>query len=410
MGGSLQSLPESKRIRIFDTTLRDGEQAPANGMTPDQKLDMAMRVEALGADCVEAGFPASSPSDFEATRKISRALTSCRFATFSRTRCEDIDLAVEAGGIDNHEVQMVATGSDIHLKYKRGITRYEAVREVSAAVTHAAALGITHISVGIEDASRSEDDLLHELTGTAVSSGATCIILADTTGCMVPHEYGELIAKIRSWVPDSVRVSTHCHDDFGLSLANALAGLEAGADEVQVTLGGIGERAGNTPMEELAAVLSYKSDFYGMHTDIRLKDMYGAYTALREMIALVEPRNKPIFGTYAFGTVAGIHQQGILSNPATYEFVEPSVFGRERSLLIGRHSGRTILRHLLDGLGARLSEAEVDELYRIHVAERKGSDCEDLRVLRSRLRSKFRERGLALAGAPEPALLTDEKI
>ncbi|WP_438493531.1 LeuA family protein [Streptomyces asiaticus] len=394
----------SKRIRIFDTTLRDGEQAPANGMTPVQKLEMALRIEALGADCVEAGFPASSPNDFEATRKISRALTKCRFATFSRTRREDIDLAVEAGGVDNHEVQMVATGSDIHLKHKRGITRREAVQEVSTAVAHAAGLGITHISVGIEDASRSDDELLRHLTETAVAAGATCVILADTTGCMVPQEYGELIAKVRSWVPDAVRVSTHCHDDFGLSLANALAGLEAGADEVQVTLGGIGERAGNTPMEELAAVLLYKGDFYGMHTDIRVEGMYEAYTALRETIALAEPRNKPIFGTYAFGTVAGIHQQGILSNPATYEYVEPSVFGRRRSLLVGRHSGRTILRHLLDGLGAQVTQDEVDDLYRTHIAERPGSDCEDLSVLRRRLASELSARGLELSPVREPAL------
>ncbi|MFE5079697.1 LeuA family protein [Streptomyces mirabilis] len=394
----------SKRVRVFDTTLRDGEQAPANGMTPDQKLEMALRIEALGADCVEAGFPASSPSDFEATRKISRALTKCRFATFSRTRREDIDLAVEAGGTENHEVQMVATGSDIHLKYKRGISRAEAVSEVSTAVTHAAALGITHISVGIEDASRSDDQLLKDLTETAVSSGATCIILADTTGCMVPQEYGELISKIRSWVPDTIRVSTHCHDDFGLSLANALAGLEAGADEVQVTLGGIGERAGNTPLEELAAVLSYKSNFYGMHTDIRLDSMYEAYTALRKMITLAEPRNKPIFGTYAFGTVAGIHQQGILSNPATYEYVEPAVFGRERSLLIGRHSGRSILRHLLEDLGARLTETEIDDLYRRHIAERRGSDCEDLRVLRQQLALELGRREVHLVPGLKPEL------
>ncbi|MFI7246525.1 LeuA family protein [Streptomyces qinglanensis] len=385
----MQDQSTFKRVRVFDTTLRDGEQAPANGMSPEQKLEMALSIEALGVDCVEAGFPASSPSDFEATRRISRSLTRARFATFSRTRREDLDLAVEAGGTDNHEVQMVATGSDIHLKYKRGVTRAEAVAEVSTAVAHAASLGITHISVGIEDASRSDDDLLKSLTETAVSSGATCIILADTTGCMVPQEYGELIGKIRSWVPNSIRVSTHCHDDFGLSLANALAGLEFGADEVQVTLGGIGERAGNTPLEELAAVLAYKSDFYQMHTEIQLSGMYEAYTVLRQMVSLAEPRNKPIFGTYAFGTVAGIHQQGILSNPATYEYVEPSVFGRERSLLVGRHSGRSVLRHLLDGLDARLTEAEVDEIYRRHIAERAGSDCEDLAVLRRRLAAEL---------------------
>jgi 2-isopropylmalate synthase len=292
---------------------------------------------------------------------------------------------VDAGGVDNHEVQMVATGSQVHLDHKRGITRAAAVREVTDTVTFARSLGIEHVSVGIEDASRGDDDLLRALTESALEAGANCIILADTTGCHTPDEYGDLIAKIRSWAPRPIRVSTHCHDDFGLSLANALAGLRAGADEVQVTLGGIGERAGNTPLEELAALLAYKSDLLGMYTDIDLAAMYDAYTALREVIKLEQPRNKPIFGTYAFGTAAGIHQQGILSNPATYEFVEPARFGRERSMLIARHSGRAVLRHLLGQLGTTVDDDRLEELYRVHIAERVGGDCEDIEVVKQRL-------------------------
>jgi 2-isopropylmalate synthase len=379
----------TRRIALFDTTLRDGEQAPGNAMRPEEKLDLALRIAELGVDCVEAGFPASSPSDFEATRLISRNLRGTRFATFSRTSRLDVARAVEAGGVDNHEVQMVATGSRIHLEHKRGITAAAAVAEVTDTVAFARSLGVEHISVGIEDASRGDDDLLHALTESALEAGATCIILADTTGCHLPAEYAELIGKIRSWAPRPVRVSTHCHNDFGLSLANAIAGLEAGADEVQVTLGGIGERAGNTPLEELAAVLAYKSAELGMRADIKLEAMYAAYNRLREIIGLEEPRNKAIFGTYAFGTAAGIHQQGILNNPATYEFVEPSRFGRERSLLIARHSGRTVLRHILDNLGARVTDAELENLYRRHVAERPGGDCEDLSVVQARIAAEL---------------------
>jgi 2-isopropylmalate synthase len=374
-----------RRVALFDTTLRDGEQAPGNAMHPHDKLELARRIAALGVDCVEAGFPASSPSDFEATRLIAAELTGTRFATFSRTSRRDVETAVEAGGIANHEVQMVATGSQIHLDHKRGITRQAAVEEVVDTVTFAKSLGVEHISVGIEDASRGDDELLRTLTESALESGATCIILADTTGCHTPDEYGELIAKIRSWAPPPIRVSTHCHDDFGLSLANALAGLQAGADEVQVTLGGIGERAGNTPLEELAALLAYKTEHLGMYTDIDLAAMYEVYTRLREVIKLEQPRNKPIFGTYAFGTAAGIHQQGILSNPATYEFVEPGRFGRQRSLLIARHSGRRVLRHMLDELGITVDDERLEELYRVHIAERPGGDCEDIEVVKARL-------------------------
>ncbi|NBE54662.1 LeuA family protein [Streptomyces boluensis] len=386
----------SRRISIFDTTLRDGEQAPGNAMNPRQKLDIALRIEALGADFIEAGFPASSPSEFEATRLISRNLTSARFTTFCRAVRADVDTAVRAGGTDRHQVQIMATGSDMHLLHKRGISRQQAVDEVADTVAHAHALGVEAVSVGIEDASRGEDELLRGIALGAVEAGATCFVVADTSGCNLPQEYAALITRFRGWLPDAIRIATHCHNDFGLSLANAVAGIEAGADEVQATLGGIGERAGNTPLEELAALLTYKGEVLGMHTDIDVSAMYEAYTALRRVIGLEEPRNKAIFGTYAFGTAAGIHQQGMLLHPATYEYVEPARFGRERSLLIGRHSGRAVLRHILDELDITVSDTELTELYRTHIAERAGGDCEDISVLKDRLAGQ-------LLGAALPA-------
>ncbi|WP_371478722.1 LeuA family protein [Kitasatospora sp. NBC_00315] len=394
----MDSKPAARRVTIFDTTLRDGEQAPANGMLPHQKLDLALRIEALGVDCVEAGFPASSPSEFEATRLISEALTTSRFATFCRSVRRDVEVAVRAGGTANHEVQLMATGSNLHLEYKRGITRKQCVEEVVDTTRYALSLGVDRVSVGIEDASRSDDELLRAITESAVDAGASRIIIADTSGCTTPDEYGALIAKIRGWAPAEIPISTHCHDDFGLSLVNAVAGLQAGADQVQATLGGIGERAGNTALEELAALLLYKQDALGLYTDIDTAAMYDAYTALRAVIGLEEPRNKPIFGTYAFSTAAGIHQAGMLNNPATYEYVEPARFGRERTLLIGRHSGRTVLRHLLDQLGIEVDDEQLGELYRVHIAERAGGDCEELDVVRDRLADQLRSQTPALVG------------
>ncbi|MFV0132311.1 LeuA family protein [Streptomyces sp. HMX87] len=381
----MQKESSVRRVSVFDTTLRDGEQAPANAMRPEDKLDLALRIEALGVDSIETGFPASSPSEFKATRLISQHLTRAKFVTFCRAVRADIETAVEAGGVRNHEVQVMATGSDLHLEHKRQITRKEAVDEVVDAVAFARSLGVDSVSVPIEDASRGEHDLLRAITVGAVEAGADCFVIGDTSGCLTPQEYGDLIAAFREWAPSPVRISTHCHDDFGLALANAVAGLQAGADEVQATLGGIGERAGNTALEEIAALLAYKSEELGLRTDVRTEGMYEAYTALRKVIRLEEPRNKAIFGTYAFGTAAGVHQQGVLRNPATYEYVEPARFGRQRSILIGRHSGRSVLRHLLDELGVEVSEEKLTELYRSHVEERVGGDCEELSVVRERL-------------------------
>ncbi len=381
----MQQRGTARRISIFDTTLRDGEQAPGNAMAPEQKLAMALRIEALGVDCIEAGFPASSPSEFAATRLISEHLTKARFVSFCRSVRKDVETALEAGGIKNHQLQLMATGSDLHLRYKRGITREQCIAEVVDTVLFARSLGVEDVCVAIEDASRGERELLRAIVESAVGSGATRIVIADTTGCMTPDQYGELIGEVRSWAPPAVGLSTHCHDDFGLSLANAVAGLQAGADQVQATLGGIGERAGNTAWEEVAALLAYRGDHLGLYTDVDLAGMHAAYTALRGVIGLAEPRNKAIFGAYAFGTTAGIHQQGILANPATYEYVEPAKFGRERMLLIGRHSGRAVLRYVLDQSGFEVDDAELAELYRVHIAERTGSDCEDLESLRQRL-------------------------
>ena len=374
-----------RRIGIFDTTLRDGEQAPGNAMSAQDKLDLALRLEALNVDVIEAGFPASSPNDFDATQAISASLTKARVATLARARRDDVEAAVQAAGSRNHVLQIMGTGSDIHLEHKLGITRQQAIEDAVDAAKYAASLDVEVIGVGIEDATRGDYAFLQELTERTVEAGSRYVPIADTSGCATPGEFGELISKIREWAPRPVRIGVHCHNDFGLATANAIAGLQAGADDVQVTVGGIGERAGNTAMEEVCALLAYKSDELGLYCEVDLAGIYEVYQRLREIIRLEEPRNKPIFGKYAFGTAAGIHQAGMLRNPSTYEYVEPARFGRERTLLISRHSGRAVLRYLLADLELDIDNEKLNELYREYISERIESDCEDISVLRERL-------------------------
>ncbi|MFH8565831.1 LeuA family protein [Streptomyces sp. NPDC017988] len=381
-----ESASHLRRISVFDATLRDGEQAPGNAMSARSKVTLALAAEAYGADVVEAGFPGSSAEDAEATRLIAEALTTAKFATFNRAFTSDVRQSMLAGGArPNHQVQICGTGSDIHLEHKRGITRAESVQEVRDSIGLAVEMGATDISFGVEDASRSAKSHVRALVTTAVECGAGTVILADTTGCATPGEYGDLCAAVRSWIPDEVVLSTHCHDDMGLSLANALAGIEAGADQIQATLGGIGERAGNTALEELSAVLTYKGEQFGVTIDVRLDLLYPAYQLLAETIALPPYRNKAVFGVNSFATEAGIHQDGILKNPVNYEYLNPHRFGRERSLLVGRHSGRAVLRYLLTRTGIAQDEALVDELYEEFIASTPLGACEELDDLAKRL-------------------------
>lgn len=375
---------EPRRISIFDSTLRDGEQAPGNAMTPEHKLAIACALEAVGVTTVEAGFPSSSPSDFKAIQLISKALKAAKFASLARADRRDVEAAAQAGGVVNHQLEIMATGSDVHLEHKRGISRTEGIREIVDSIRYAASLGFTDTSLGVEDATRGCDDLLRPLFEAAVEAGAGMIVIADTTGCMLPAEFGDLVARTRDWVGSAVKISVHCHDDLGLSLTNTLAALEAGADEVQVTLAGIGERAGNAALEELAAVLTYKGTQLGLACDVKTTALTDAYDLLCQAIGPVAPRAKSIFGANAFSTQAGIHQAGLLRNPITYEYVEPEMFGRQRRILVGRHSGRNVVRHVFAQLGRPAGNGDplVEEVYREYVADRAGGTCITIEELR----------------------------
>ncbi|GAA1302475.1 homocitrate synthase/isopropylmalate synthase family protein [Saccharothrix xinjiangensis] len=388
MSGNNECQP--RRIAVFDATLRDGEQAPGNAMSPEDKLRYALESEAFGADVIEVGFPASSPADFVAAGLVANALTTARFSTFNRCSRQDIDASAAAAGIHpRHQVAVCGTGSDLHLEHKRGITREQARAEGRDAVGYAKSLGATDIAFCVEDASRADRDFVKALVCDAVEAGATTIGMADTTGSATPDEYASLFAAARRWLPADITLSTHCHDDLGLSLANALAAVLAGADEVQTTLAGIGERSGNTPLEEVAAVLAVKGDGLGLSTGIALDRLYDSYLRLAETIGLRTPRNKAVFGDNAFATQAGIHQHGILQNPATYELVDPARFGRRRRLLVGRHSGRAIVRHLLVDLGRADDDELVERLYQELVAARAGAECDELDALRARVAAEL---------------------
>jgi len=381
--------PSERRISIFDTTLRDGEQAPGNAMSPEQKLDYALRVEAIGVDVIEVGFPASSPSDYKAVQLAAQNLSSARFASFCRAVREDVATAVEAGGTLHHQIQLLATASDLHLQQKRGITRQEAVREVRQAMVFAGELGITDLSLGLEDSSRGDPDLLRALIDSSLEAGCTTVVIADTTGWMLPAEFADLVSRVDSWLPADVVLSVHCHDDLGLALANTLAAVAAGADQVQVTLGGIGERAGNAALEEFVAAVAYRGLMLPASTVVKTEELYAIYQMLAETIRLEPQRTKPIFGINAFATQAGIHQAGMLRNPATYEYLDPARFGRERSVLVGRHSGRVVLRHLLTELGIPVDEAVVDQLYQEFIASRPDGSCEELSVVREKIKERY---------------------
>ncbi|OZM73577.1 pyruvate carboxyltransferase [Amycolatopsis antarctica] len=377
-----------RRISIFDSTLRDGEQAPGNAMLPEQKLEIAMAIEALGVDVIETGFPSSSPADFAATKLIAESVTTARIATLNRAVREDVRLALEAGGTDDHHLQIMATGSETHLRFKRGISQSEAQAEVIDAIKYGKSLGAKHITLGVEDASRGSDALLRPLIEESLAAGADAVAFADTTGCATPDEYGAQVARVKSWMGDAI-LSTHCHEDLGLSLANALAGIQAGADEVQATLAGIGERAGNTSLEELIAVLTYKGEQFGARTTARAEGLYDAFQILRRSIGLQVPRNKAIFGVNAFATQAGIHQAGMLRDPITYEYIEPHRFGRERSMLVGRHSGRSILRFLFEQLELPMNDSVIDDLYEEYIANRTNGECVSMSELRGIITDKL---------------------
>ena len=351
-----------KKISIHDTTLRDGEQAPANSMTVEPKICIALGLEEMGTDVIEAGFPASSPDDFQAVRKIAESITKSQVCAFARCNHEDINAAHRAlKPARNPQIEVVVSASDSHLK-ARGLN-YRSNRENIRNVIQYTQDFFDDIKIIVEDAPRANREYLKGIIELFLKAKVNRCVLADTVGIAIPCDIDNLVRDIKAEFSDDVLLGIHCHNDLGLATANSLAAIKAGAEEVQVTLCGIGERAGNTALEEIGAALHYHSAFYQCTTKLDLVQVYPLCQKLLEFIAHPPLRTKAIIGENAFATEAGMHQNAILKDPNTYEAVKPEAFGRERNLVLGKHSGRAIIRHRLSLLGYDTDQAVVDRLY-----------------------------------------------
>ncbi len=350
------------RVRFFDTTLRDGEQSPGASMNAAEKLRLAVQLEKLGVDIIEAGFPAASQGDFKAVSQIAGKLVRTEIAGLARANKEDIDAAWGAvKNAANPRIHTFLATSDIHLKYKLRMDREQVIANAVEAVRYAKTF-TDNVEFSAEDGSRSDRDYLCKVFEAAIAAGATTINLPDTVGYAVPSEFAELITYVRTHTPNigKVVLSVHCHNDLGLATANTLAALAAGARQAEVTVNGIGERAGNTSLEEVAMALKTRNNCLPFQSGINTEQIH-ATSKLVSMITgiLVQP-NKAIVGANAFAHEAGIHQDGMLKNPMTYEIMRPEDIGLSTNkLVLGKHSGRHALRDRLREMGYELSEEEL---------------------------------------------------
>ena len=354
------------KVVIFDTTLRDGEQSPGASMNTAEKVHLAVQLERLGVDIIEAGFPAASPGDFEAVRAIASRVKNSRIAALARASKEDIDKAWGSVKEAAHPVlhTFIAT-SDIHLEHKLRMTRDQVVKAAVEAVKYARSL-TEKVEFSAEDGSRSDPDFLCKIFGAAIEAGASTVNLPDTVGYAMPDEFGQLVAHIRKNTPgmDRVILSVHCHNDLGLATANTLAGLRNGARQVEVTINGIGERAGNTSLEEVVMGLYTRKEHLGLTTGINTREIHPASRLVSMITGIVVQPNKAIVGANAFAHEAGIHQDGVLKNRMTYEIMEPEIVGLSTNrLVLGKHSGRHAFRQKLAALGYELPEADLNRVF-----------------------------------------------
>ncbi len=386
-------------VKIFDTTLRDGEQAPGAAMTISEKLRIARQLARLNVDIIEAGFPVSSPAQFDAVQRIAHEVRGPVICALARTLPADIEAAGEAllGVVDGRIHTFIAT-SDIHLMAKFHSTRYgktladkrrTVLQMASEAVAHARSI-TPDVEFSAEDAGRTDPGYLIEVIDTAIDAGATTVNIPDTTGYCVPHEYAELFKLVRQRCANShsVTLSTHCHDDLGLAVANSLAGVLAGARQVECTINGIGERAGNAALEEVVMALNVRRNNFGAQTGIQTRLLTPVSRLVSIATGFSVPPNKAIVGGNAFSHEAGIHQHGVLKSRETYEIMRAEEVGqRAESIRLGRHSGRHGLFSRLEGLGIAVAEEQREVLYRQFVAladKKKEVYDEDLKELARR--------------------------
>ena len=355
----------SRRITIFDTTLRDGEQSPGIALSPDEKVEIAEQLERLGVDIVEAGFAVSSPGDFEGVRAVAAAIERPTVASLARTRKEDIDAAAEAlAGARRSRIHVFLATSPIHMERKLRLEPEEVVEQARWSVGYARSLA-DEVEFSCEDATRSEPEFAARVCAEAVRAGATTINLPDTVGYCLPGEYAEFIAEIRALCPEleGVELSVHCHDDLGLAVANTLAGIKAGATQVEATINGLGERAGNAALEEVVMALRVRHGAFEAHTDINVGEIGRSSRLVEELTGYRVQKNKAIVGASAFAHEAGIHQDGMLKDAQTYQIMDPTELGLVMSLPLGNHSGRHAFARACDDAGIKLDRKQVNEAF-----------------------------------------------
>ncbi|MDC7126597.1 MAG: 2-isopropylmalate synthase [Spirochaetales bacterium] len=378
------------KIQIFDTTLRDGEQAPGASMTVEQKIEFALQLERLGVDVIEAGFPVSSPHQFKACKIIADNVKNSVVAGLARAVEKDIDAVYESlKGAETSRLHTFIATSPIHMKYKLKMEPETVIENAVKAVSYARNK-FDQIEFSPEDGTRSELEFLYRIIEKVIDAGATVINIPDTVGYTMPDEIFDFISSIRNNVPniDKAIISTHCHNDLGLAVANSISAIKAGARQAEVTINGIGERAGNGALEELVMALNVRKDITNIDTNIDTKQLYYTSKLLSAIIASPIPRNKPIVGANAFSHESGIHQHGMISNRETYEIMTPESVGRDSSeIILGRHSGLHGFSNRVKELGFNLTDEQIKTAF------------EDFLKLADRKKEVFDEDILSIAGS-----------
>jgi 2-isopropylmalate synthase len=379
------------QIKIFDTTLRDGEQSPGYSMNKSEKLRMALQLERLNVDVIEAGFPIASDGDYKTVKEIAKTIKNSTVAGLARTATQDIERAASAlEKAAKPRIHTFIATSDIHMKFKLRKSRDEVIESAVKAVELARSY-CDDVEFSAEDASRSDPAFLYEIFETVIDAGANVINVPDTVGYALPWEYGQLMANIRKNVPniDQATLSVHCHNDLGLAVANSLEAIRNGAQQVECTINGIGERAGNASLEEFVMAIATRQADFEHFTNIKTEEISESSRLLAEITGHGVQPNKAIVGANAFAHEAGIHQHGVLNNPLTYEIMTPESVGLDcNRIVLGKHSGRFALGKKIESIGYNLSRDELNQLYIkfTNLAdEKKIVDENDLRSLLSEL-------------------------
>ncbi|MDI6800449.1 MAG: 2-isopropylmalate synthase [Thermodesulfovibrionales bacterium] len=382
-------------IKIFDTTLRDGEQSPGASMNVDEKIQVAKQLVKLGVDIIEAGFPFASPGDFDAVKRIADEVKGATIAGLARAKEDDIKSAYEAiKGAPMKRIHTFHSTSDIHLKYQFRVSREEALKRSVEMVKFARSL-VEDVEFSPMDATRTEIPYLLEVLEAVIEAGASTVNIPDTVGYITPVEFGNMIKAIRDRIGDKAVISVHCHNDLGLAVANSLAAIINGAGQVECTINGIGERAGNCSMEEIVMGLKTRKDFYNADTNINTKEIIRTSRLITRITGMAVQPNKAIVGANAFAHESGIHQDGLLKEKMTYEIIRPEDIGLQKTeLVLGKHSGRHAFKDRLQELGYELSAEEIDTAFKKfkHLADQKKDIFnEDLEALVSEEVSKIPE-------------------